>query len=111
MINTDVSFKTGSGRFIYRVGGIALNKGKILLVKDDRFDVWFTPGGKANILETSDVTLQREVYEELGIRPSIDRVLWITERMFHLDYLGGAVHELSMLYLINFPKESDIYKK
>ncbi|MFQ5729905.1 MAG: hypothetical protein ACE5GN_06055, partial [Waddliaceae bacterium] len=38
-----------------------------------------------------------------------ERILWTTENIFYLEYWKGNVHEMAILYLINFPEESPIY--
>jgi len=107
---TDISFNGPEGRFHYRVGGVVLHKGRVLLVTDERFDFWFLPGGKATLMEPSNEVLKREVTEELGVTPFVERLLWTTESFFNLDYWGGAVHEVGLLYLMRFPEDAAIYE-
>ena len=107
---TDISFNGPQGRFHYRVGGVVLHNGRVLLVTDERFDFWFLPGGKAALMEPSDEVLKREVTEELDVTPVVERLLWTTESFFNLDFWGGAVHEVGLLYLMHFPQDAAIYE-
>jgi 8-oxo-dGTP diphosphatase len=50
-----------------RVAAIIIQGKKILLVKDKRSDFYEMPGGKVEEGETQLTTLNREIYEEIGI--------------------------------------------
>lgn len=63
------------------------------------------------MFEPSTQALQREIIEELGEKPTIERLLWTTENMFYLSLWGSKVHELCLYYLISLPKYSEIYQQ
>ncbi len=50
-----------------RIGAIVLQQGKILLVKDRKYDEFQTPGGKLEDGENDEACLRRELQEELGV--------------------------------------------
>jgi 8-oxo-dGTP pyrophosphatase MutT (NUDIX family) len=52
---------------IDKVGGIILNKGKMLVSRNDDKTVFFIPGGKREDGESDLDTLRREIMEELGV--------------------------------------------
>lgn len=69
------------------------------------------PGGRAEIGESSEQTIIREIGEELGRDCSVERLLWSVENFFAYD--GYAAHELGFYYLISLRQplpfhESDI---
>ncbi len=94
---------TPAGRFAYRVAGIALHGHHILLqrVKHDNF--WFLPGGRAEMGETSQETLLRELREELDTDAQIERLVWVVENFFTLN--GKPRHEIGFYYLITLPPD------
>ena len=84
-----------------RTGGIILKNNKILLCTEKYIDFWYIPGGGISKFETSEQALKREIEEELGISPSIERLLWFTENIFYFDYCKSNIHQLNFFYLIN----------
>lgn len=106
----DISFKTECGRFNYRVGAVLLHEGKVLLLTEPRFDFWYLPGGRAYMFESSDQALIREVQEELGETPKVERLLWFTEKMYHFAYANTDHHEIAFYYLIHLDPNSPVYK-
>ena len=56
----DILFKTGDFIFSYRISGILIRDGKILLQKPLNEDVYALPGGHVSFGETSDAALGRE---------------------------------------------------
>lgn len=75
----------------------------------DRY--WALPGGRAEIGESSEQTILREIEEELHVTARIERLLWSAESFF--AYGEYQAHELAFYYLLNleqpFPfHETDI---
>lgn len=109
MMEKDISLRVDRGRFKYRVAGVVIFENKILLVKEDRWDFWYLPGGHAKIFESSTVAIKREIEEELGQKPILDRLLWTTECMYYFSDENAHHHDLTFYYLMHFPKNSELY--
>lgn len=99
-----ITFDRENNRFNYRVVGIAIFEGKVLLHKAEIDNFWSLPGGRVEMLEPSDASLRREMLEELGVAVEIDRLLWWVENFF--DYNGKNYHELALYYLMKLPPET-----
>jgi 8-oxo-dGTP pyrophosphatase MutT (NUDIX family) len=84
--------------FSFRVAGLLIQDDHILVQRAVGDDFWALPGGRAEIGETSEQTLIREMQEELDRDISISRLLFSVESFF--DWRGKSVHELSLIYLI-----------
>jgi len=67
---------TDHAKFIIRTRGIIIYDDKLLVVKNDSNDFYCLPGGKIEIGETIQHSLKREITEELGVEPSIGRLLF-----------------------------------
>ncbi len=100
---TMITFETPDVRFTYRVAGIAIHDEHVLLEYTQRYNFWFVPGGRCELLEQATTTLQREMQEELGIQVYIQRLLWIVENFFF--HCGKAGHELAFYFLMTLPLE------
>jgi ADP-ribose pyrophosphatase YjhB (NUDIX family) len=96
-------------RFSCRVAGVALYQNHVLFQRDEDEEarLWFLPGGRGELLESSNETLLREMYEELGVRVYIERLLWIAENFF--VYRGRAGHELAFIFLMSLPPEPSLH--
>lgn len=101
-----ISYKEGNRRFNYRVVGVCIHNGQVLLHRAVTDDFWALPGGRAELLEYSPDTLRREMKEELEEEVGVGRLLWISENFFELE--GDSWHELSLYYVFDFP-EGHIY--
>ena len=97
----DISFKTGEGRFNYRVCGIIVHEGKLLVMKDDGIGPYYLPGGRVQLHETTDAAVVREMREELRIAAKIVRPLWLNQSFFTLDGTDERFHEVCMYYLMD----------
>ncbi len=77
----DILFKNDDFVFSYRVGGILVHNGKILLQRpaDDDYAII---GGHVAAMETSAETLKREFEEELHAKIAVDELLAIGEIYF-----------------------------
>ncbi|KAA0991541.1 NUDIX hydrolase [Dyadobacter aurulentus] len=93
-----ISLPVGDALFNYRVAGVAVLNGKVLLHKTPSDKFWSLPGGRAEIFEFSKDTLAREMQEETGLEVSVGELLWISENFF--VYNGKKYHELGFYYLM-----------
>lgn len=95
----DATFIMEDKVFNYRVAGIWLENGHVLLHKQADDSHWALPGGRAQVLEDSKACLAREMAEELGVEIEADRLLWVVENFF--TYAGKDFHEIGFYYLIH----------
>ncbi|WP_018922633.1 NUDIX hydrolase [Salsuginibacillus kocurii] len=94
----DLVFNTAAGVFNYRVAGIWIENEHVLLHKNIDDEHWALPGGRAELMEPSETTVQREFQEELGVEVRADRLLWTMEHFF--TYKEKDFHEFGMYYLV-----------
>lgn len=107
---TMITFSTPPYKFTYRIGGIAIHHGRILCQKSTVYPqdlYWFLPGGRAELGESAEETLHREMQEELGEHVQVGRLLYIIENFFTNS---AQHHELSLYFEITFPSDSYLYR-
>lgn len=92
------------GQFNYRVAGVLIEDGHVLLHRGEGDDHWVLPGGRCKLMEHSRAALARELREELQEDVEIGRLLWFAE-MFFGEH-GQHWHELSMFYEARLPQTS-----
>ena len=100
MINCNIA----GVRFNYRVAGVLIDDGSVLLNRITTFDHWFLPGGRVEVMEASHESLEREMREELEITVRVERLLWVVETF--LDGAHGRVHEIGLYYAAALPSDS-----
>jgi 8-oxo-dGTP pyrophosphatase MutT (NUDIX family) len=98
-----ISFATTQGHFNYRVAGVALDGGRVLVQGERAGSFWTLPGGRAEMLECSPATLRREMHEELGVDVAVGRLLWLVENFF--EHAGTPYHELGLYYAMSLPAD------
>lgn len=106
---TMITFQKKSYKFTFRVGGIAVHNGRVLCQRstiDPHGVYWFLPGGRAELGESTEETLQRETQEELGETAYIGRLLYIIENFFTQELTH---HELNLIFEMHFPADSYLY--
>lgn len=95
----DVVFKTEKAVFNYRVAGIWIVNGRILLHRDTNDTSWSLPGGRVQLTENSGMALKREFLEELNIEVEIGVMHWFVENFF--AYKGNDFHEIGLYYAVS----------
>lgn len=95
----DIGMETPDGCFSLRAAALIINNGKLLAVKHDNYDCYYTIGGGVNLNETSADAVIREVLEETGLHLSIDRLVYIQERFYDISDVNH--HEVVFFYLMN----------
>jgi 8-oxo-dGTP pyrophosphatase MutT (NUDIX family) len=99
---TMISFVVGASRFNYRVAGVALREGHVLVCREDDDDWVMLPGGRVEMGEATTAALAREVAEELHTSAAIERLLFVAENFFL--HQGVHFHEIGAYYLIELPE-------
>lgn len=103
-----ITLDTGALRFNYRIVGVAVHGGRVLLHRAEREDFWSLPGGRAELREPAEETLRREMREELGVTIGVERLLWVVENFFQYD--RRDYHELALYFLMTFPPAPPLYR-
>ena len=96
-----IKIDAGKTRFNFRVAGIAIRDGHVLVHRAAHEKFWTFPGGRAEIGETSVETLQREMEEELGVEVTVGPLLWAVENFFQFEKRDW--HELGYYYRMTVP--------
>jgi 8-oxo-dGTP pyrophosphatase MutT (NUDIX family) len=101
-----ITFETPEGQFNYRVAGVAIVDGHVLLHQAAGDDFWTLPGGRLEPMETASDALRREMLEEAALEVSVSRLLWIVENFF--TYGGKNVHELLLCFELTVPNSVEL---
>ena len=101
----DILFKTEDFVFSYRVGGLLIHDGKILLQrpKDDDYAII---GGHVVSLETTKDTLVREFEEELHAKVAVDNLRAVGEMFF--PWGNKPCHQICLYYTVHLTDKNDI---
>ena len=99
----DILFKTDTHMFSYRVAGLLVRNGKILLQRDKWGD-HAVPGGHVNFMETTEETLKREFLEEIQAKIGVDRLLAVQENFFMWG--SKPCHQIHFYYQIHLEEEN-----
>lgn len=90
--------KIPDGDFTLRVAALIIDNNRLLTVKHDDFDCFYTIGGRVKANETSVDAAIREAYEESGYRFDIDRLVFVQERFYRTG--DASHHEVVFFYLM-----------
>ncbi len=99
----DILFKQEDFIFSYRVGGILIRNGKILLQRPKNDD-YAIIGGHVASMETSADALKREFEEELHAKIEVDNLFAIGEIYF--PWGNKPCHQICLYYMIHLLEET-----
>lgn len=95
----DILFKTDDAVFSYRVAGICVENGKVLLQTTTGEDRSFAfPGGHVAFGETNAQTLVREFKEEIGADIRVGDLKWVAEVFF--PWGNKPCHQICLYYMV-----------
>ena len=98
----DILFKTDDWVFSYRVAGICVRSGKVLLQTTTGEDRSFAfPGGHVAFGETNEQTLVREFKEEIGADIIVGDLKWVAEVFF--PWGSKPCHQICLYYMVDIP--------
>ena len=106
MQNRDIFFKTEDFSFSYRLAGILIKNGKVLLQRALDDAGFAFPGGHAVFPETNEETLKREFKEEIAADVIVKELKWVGEIFF--SFQGKPCHQICLFYLLDLKDESQI---
>lgn len=64
--NNNISYEQNHNKFNFRVAGIVMDAGRVLLHTTEQDAFWNLPGGRVKLNETTEAAIVREMMEELG---------------------------------------------
>lgn len=96
-----LSFPLPNGRFNFRVAGIIVVDGHVLVCKEDDDDYAMLPGGRVELGEDSRLSLTREIAEELAQPAEVGKMLCTSESFYRRE--EEDFHELGFFYAVTLP--------
>ncbi len=98
-----ISFPIDGQRFNFRVAGIILVDGHVLVCREDDDDYCMLPGGRIELGEDSRLSLEREIAEELDLPAEIGNLVATSESFYRRE--GEAFHEIGFFYDVSLPRQ------
>jgi ADP-ribose pyrophosphatase YjhB (NUDIX family) len=96
-----ISFPIEGQRFNFRVAGIIVVDGHVLVCREDDDDYTMLPGGRIELGEDSRLSLTREMAEELDMQAEIGAMVATSESFYRRE--GQDFHELDFFYNVTLP--------
>lgn len=100
----DILFHTDEYVFSYRVAGICIQDGKVLLQKPTNDTAFAFPGGHVTFGESNEQTLMREFQEEIGADISVGDLKWVGEIFF--PWNNKPCHQICLYYIVEINSEN-----
>ena len=106
-MNRDILFREPDFIFSYRITGILIHNGKVLLQKPKDDDYAF-PGGHVAALEDSRKTLIREFGEETRAAIEVDNLMAVGEVFF--PWGDHPCHQIGLYYYVHLADNAAVPK-
>ena len=103
---SDILFKTDEDVFSYRVGGLLIRDGKVLMQKATDDDGYAIIGGHVAFGETTAETIVREYKEEIGADIKVERLFMVNESFF--PWGSRPCQQINLYYLVSLKDETQI---
>ena len=100
----DILFRTEDYVFSYRVAGICVQNGKVLLQKPANDTAFAFPGGHVTFGETNEQTLIREFQEEISTEVSVGELKWVGEIFF--PWGDKSCHQICLYYIVEIQSDN-----
>ncbi|WP_144696680.1 NUDIX hydrolase [Fictibacillus phosphorivorans] len=94
----DAVFHVEHQVFNYRVAGVLIREGRVLLHRAKAETNWSLPGGRVKLGEDAQTSLKREMKEELDLNVKVNGFLWTVENFF--TYAEKEIHEVGLYFKI-----------
>jgi ADP-ribose pyrophosphatase YjhB (NUDIX family) len=104
----DMCVSCGNGIVNIRVGAIIIKDEKLLMVGNDQSNYLYSIGGRIKMGETAEEAIIREVFEETGVKMSVDRLGFVHENYFYGDTssnLNKLIYEISFYFYMHVPND------
>lgn len=105
-MSNDILFKTDEYVFSYRVAGLLLHNGKVLLQKPQNDTAYAIPGGHVALGETNEETLVREFKEEINAEIRVDKLKCVGELFF--PWGDKTCHQICLFYNVTLNDKTTI---
>ena len=106
IVREHIKIKDEHYTFKFRVSGIIIRNGKVLLVEMDHAGFYCLPGGHVELGETTEEAMIREMKEETTKDTYIKKYLGNIENFF-INKHNVSIHEIAFYYLMDF-KDDEI---
>ena len=94
----DITIKRPDSNFSLRTAALIIDNNRLLAVKHDDFDGYYTVGGRVHLGESTAEAAVREAFEETCHHFEIDRLLFVNEGFF--THEARTHHEVCFFYLM-----------
>jgi len=101
----DITIDVEDYKLNVRAGAVIIHNNKVLLHRNLNSDHYAILGGRIEIGESSEETVKRELYEEIGKEIEITGYISTIENFFELK--GSKYHEIMFIHKAEFINEED----
>ena len=104
-----ISFEFKDHKFNYRAVAIIRSNDSVLLHKFKHDGVWSLPGGRVEFGESANESVERELFEELGVKVKSIEPKWVVDNIY--QYQGENFQELGIYFLVQLKLDSHIFRE